>query len=288
MKHMHSLASRMVRVVWSGILAFGLTVLAGGIWSALILINLVTSPAIPWAVVVMALVLWLMWQYLDGKWWPASTSQARHRNLRGRPVSPQVFAWTLVAGVLSIVALAGFWIVLFQLVKAPGNVLPDLSRYPPLTVALVLVMASLVGALTEEAGFRGYLQVVLEREFGGPAAIVIASLAIAPGHAMTQGFVWSTLLFYLFVDVMFGVMAYLTQSILPGIVAHTIGLLTFFTLVWPHDAGRRLASAGGADAWFWGHAAQAIIFTVLAILAFRHLAKVTEYEHVSQTSNAAL
>ena len=32
----------------------------------------------------------------------------------------------------------------------------------------------------------------------------------------------------------------------------------------------------GADPWFWIHVAQALIFTVLAILAFRHLAKVTE------------
>ncbi len=274
MKRMRSLSSRILTVIWSGILALLLTVFAQAIWSVLLITNLVTSPAIPWAVVVMALLLWLIWQYLNGKWWPASTSGARRRRLRARPISREVFIWACVAGMLSIVALTGFWIVLFQLVKVPGNKLPSFSSYPWLTVVFVLVMASIVGAVTEEAGFRGYLQVVLEREVSGPAAIVITALAIAPGHGLTQGFVWPTLLFYFFVDVMFGAIAYLTKSILPGIVVHTIGLLTFFILVWPHDATRRLVSEGGADTWFWIHVVQVLIFTPLAILAFRQLAQV--------------
>jgi membrane protease YdiL (CAAX protease family) len=103
-----------------------------------------------------------------------------------------VFLWALAAGILAIVALSGFWIVLFQLVQSPGNALPEFSRYPWLTVALTLVMAALVGAVTEEAGFRGYFQSFLERELSAPAAIVIAALALAPGHGLTQGFVWST------------------------------------------------------------------------------------------------
>jgi len=143
-------------------------------------------------------------------------------------------------------------------------------------VVFVLVMASIVGAVTEEAGFRGYLQVVLEREVGGPAAIVIASVVIAPGHGLTQGFVWPTLVFYFFVDVMFGVTAYLTKSILPGIAVHAIGLLAFFTLIWPHDAARRLISESGADIWLWMHVVQVLVFTPLAILAFRRLAQVVD------------
>ena len=51
-----------------------------------------------------------------------------------------------------------------------------------------------------------------------------------------------------------------------------LGDVTFFTLVWPYDATRRHVGEGGADAWFWIHAAQAVLFTVLAIFAFRGLA----------------
>jgi len=273
---MRSLTRRISMVAWSVILALFLTIFTQGIWSVLLITNLEINPAIPWAVIVMASLLWLIWQYLSGRWWPVSTSEARRSYLRAKPIPREVFTWAFVAGMLSIMALTGFWIVLFQLVKVPGNALPDFSSYPMLTVVFVLVMASIVGAVTEEAGFRGYLQVVLEREVGGPAAIVIASLVIAPGHGLTQGFVWPTLLFYFFVDVMFGVTAYLAKSILPGIAVHAIGLLTFFTLVWPHDAARHLVSESGADIWLWMHVVQVFVFTPLAILAFRRLARVVD------------
>jgi len=266
---------RILSVVWTGLFALVLALGVGGLWSVLLAINLTTSPAIPWSVAVMGLLLWLMWQYLGGRWGPKSTSEARRRNLRSTPLPSPVLAWALAAGGLSIVALVGYWIVLFRLVKVQGNVLPDFSIYPPLTVALVLVMASLVGALAEEAGFRGYFQGTLERELRSPLAIVISSLVIAPGHAFTQGFLWPTMLWYFFVDMMLGGLAYLTKSIVPSVVVHAAGLLVFFTLVWPQDPQRRLVWDTGADGWFWLNAAQAVIFTVLAILAFLRLERIT-------------
>jgi membrane protease YdiL (CAAX protease family) len=121
-------------------------------------------------------------------------------------------------------------------------------------------------------GIRGYLQGALERTLPAPVAILIAALVLAPGHALTQGFVWSTVLFYLLVDFAYGATAYFTNSIYPGVVAHAVGLMVFFLLIWPHDATRRLVSAGGADAWFWLHVLQAAGFGALAIAAFVRLA----------------
>jgi membrane protease YdiL (CAAX protease family) len=187
-----------------------------------------------------------------------------------------VFAWALVAGGLSIVSLTGCWIVLFQLVAVHGNPLPDFSQYPILTVALVIGMASLVAATAEEAGFRGYLQGILEQRFGGPLAILIAALVMEPGHGLTQGFAWPTLFFYLIVDVMFGTTAYLTKSILPSLCIHTIGLVIFFSMVWPNDPTRRLVRISGPDTWFWMHVAQAMIFAVLAIVVFKHLGSLAD------------
>jgi membrane protease YdiL (CAAX protease family) len=190
-------------------------------------------------------------------------------------VAAPVFAWALIAGGLSIISLTGLWIVLLRLVKVHGNPLPDFSQYPLYTVVLVIGMASLVAAIAEEAGFRGYLQGILEQRARGPVAILITALAIAPGHALTQGFAWPTILFYLCVDAMLGTTAYLTNSILPSIVIHAVGLVVFFSLIWPNDPTRQLVESSGADAWFWIHVAQTIIFAVLAILAFRQLARVT-------------
>jgi membrane protease YdiL (CAAX protease family) len=264
-------------ISWVGyaLLAVILTLAVGGVWAALLGVNLATTPALPWAVVAMAPILSLLWRYAGGAGWPRRTAATRHRNRRAHPVPLPVFAWALLAGALSIIALIGLWIVFSQVVTMPGNPLPDFSRYPRLTVALVLVTASLVAALAEEVGIRGYVQSGLERRFSPPVAIMIAAMAIAPGHGLTQGFAWTTLLFYFLVDVTFGVSAHLTDSILPGMVVHGVGILIFFALIWPHDATRRSVREGGADGWFWIHVAQAIIFALLAVVAFARLAKVT-------------
>lgn len=181
----------------------------------------------------------------------------------------------MLAGVLSIVALAGYWIVTFQLVQMPGNVLPDFSKCPMLTVVLALVMASLVSPITEESAFRGYCQMILEGEFRGAVAVLISSILFALAH-VTQGFLWPKLLVYFLAGVMFGVMAYLTGSILPGIAVHIVADLTFFALVWPYDTKRQLVWKVGADRWFWLHMLQAIIFTALAVIAFRRLASLRD------------
>jgi membrane protease YdiL (CAAX protease family) len=279
---MGPLSSKIRALAWSALLGFVITVFGAGVWAMLATVNLASTPAIPWSVPLMAVLLLLMWQYLSGKWWPRGTSSARRLCLRANPVPGPVFAWAQVAGVLSLVALAGYWIALSQLVKMPGNAVPDFSKYPLLTVVLTIGMASLAAPLTEEPAFRGYCQVILERQFRAPTAVIISSIFFAVVHGPTQGFLWPKLLVYFLVGVMFGTTAYLANSILPNIPVHFVGLLIFFTLVWPRDASRRLIAENGADAWFWIHLVQAVVFTVLAILAYVRLAK------IAQEANAAL
>ena len=275
MRSTRSFPGKLVMVAWSAILAFLVLAFGQGVWGVLLVTNLKTHPAIPWAVPVMAVVLWVMWKYLGGSWWPRSTSEARRRCLRSNRVPGPVLAWSLLAGLLSMGALAGYWIVVFQLVRMSPNVLPDMSQYPWLTTALVIMMASLVSPITEEAAFRGYCQVILEREFAAPLAVSISSVFFALAH-LTQGFFWPKLFVYFLVGMVFGVTAYVTQSTVPAIPVHIIGDVTFFTLVWPHDAARRLVWDGGADPWFWIHVAQAVLFTGFAIAAFLRLAKVSK------------
>jgi membrane protease YdiL (CAAX protease family) len=256
------------------LLAFTITTLAGGIWSVLLVFNLQSSPAVAWSIPVMALLLWEAWSYLGGKGWPRSTSAARRCYLRANCVPACTCFWAWVAGAASVTSLAGYWIVLFQLVKMRPNMLADVSAYPRITVALMIVMASLVAPLMEEAGFRGYFQVALERELRAPLAIVISSLVFALAHGPTQGFLWPKLLFYFLVGLAFGATAYLTNSTLPAIPVHFAGLLIFFTLIWPHDAARPLVLETGTNNWFWIHMAQAIIFAAIAVWTFQRLARV--------------
>lgn len=273
---MTPLARRILMDIGLWALAFALTALAGGVWTALLALNLSVSPAIPWAVVVMGALLWALWRYLGGAWPSHATAEARRRSLRARRVSGAALAWALTAGLLAIVALAGLWIALFQVAGLPARALPDYSRYPLLTVALALVMASLVNAVVEEAVFRGYFQGALEPQIGGLAAIALTTLVMAPEHALTQGFVWPTLVFYVAVDVMLGAVAYFTQSILPGMLIHFVGLLIFFTLVWPGDRARDLVGRFDATTWLWIHSAQVVVFAALAIFAFARLARLAQ------------
>ena len=279
-----SFATRALSIIGFGVLAFAITILAGGIWSALLVTNLQRSPAVPWSVPVMGLLLWLMWSYLGGKGWPQSTSDARRHYLRANRRSARTNLWSFAAGVLSVVALAGYWIVLFRLVKMPPNALPDVSSYPRMTVALMILMGSLVAPFMEEAGFRGYFQVALEREFRGSVAVAVSSLVFALAH-FAHGILWPKLLVYFLVGVAFGATAYLTNSTLPAIVPHIIGDLTFFTLVWPHDAARRLVFDSGTDIWFWIHVAQAIVFTLLAVSAFQRLARESRQDALWGSTN---
>ena len=52
-----------------------LNVAVNGVWTALLIANVRTTPAIPWAVLAMAIILSLLWQYLNGRWAQAKTSE---------------------------------------------------------------------------------------------------------------------------------------------------------------------------------------------------------------------
>jgi membrane protease YdiL (CAAX protease family) len=244
-------------------------------WGALIVANAITTPAIPWSVAVMTIVLVVVLLYLGGRWGPPSTADWRRAHLRARLVSGRVMGWALLAGTLALVALVGLWIVLVELTKVGGNpTIPSSNQVPPLALGLMLIMGSFVSSLTEEAAFRGYAQVTLERVLGGVGAVAISSLYFMLWHGPTQGFQWSKLLFYFLVGVVFGTIAFLTRSTVPAWPIHLAGDLIFFFLIWPQDATRRYILRDGADAWFWVYAAAAVIFIALAVLAFRRLAVV--------------
>jgi membrane protease YdiL (CAAX protease family) len=269
-------------VLWFGLLGLGISLFAGAVWAALGLTNLKTSPAIPWSVPAMALLLWFMWRYLSGIGPPKSTAEIRRHLLRANPVSGPAFTWSLIAGFLSIAALAGYWSLLYQIVKMPGTILPDYSMYPLYTVVLGILMGSLVSPFAEESGFRGYFQVVLESRYRAPVAIAVSSAVFGLAHIPTHP--WPTAIVFFLVGIVFGVTAYLTQSILPGIAVHIVGDATFFIFVWPHDSEHHLIWQGGPDSSFWLAVTQALVFTALAIAAFFRLARETHSDR--QTSTA--
>jgi membrane protease YdiL (CAAX protease family) len=260
----------LVHALWCGFAGLLISLSAAAVWTALIVLNLRSNPRIPWSVPAMALVLWGMWRYWGGAGWPRRTAEVRRRYRRANPISGPTFLWSLLTGVSGIIALAGCWIVFFNLFRMRPNSIPDMSAYPALTVYSMLIMGSLVSPFSEETGFRGYSQLMLERDFRPATAAIIASVFFAAGH-INHGFLWPKLLIYFLVGVTFAAIATLTNSIVASIPVHIIGDMVFFFFVWPHDAARHLVWESGADTWFWIHVAQALIFTLLTLLAFRRL-----------------
>jgi len=99
---MSILGRKISAVLISAVLAF-LILLAGQIpWSLLLSITFRNRPsAVPWSVAAMAIVLWLIWQYLGGKGWPRSTSETRRRYLRANRVPAKPYVLALFSGILS-------------------------------------------------------------------------------------------------------------------------------------------------------------------------------------------
>ena len=105
--------------------------------------------------------------------------------------------------------------------------------------------------------------------FPGPTAALIAAIvfAILP-HPPAHSALWPRLVFYFLSGATFATMAYLVNSIQPGIVIHLLGDLMFLTLVWPHDETRPLLDQSSPNLWFWIHIVQVIFFAAVSLIAF--------------------
>jgi membrane protease YdiL (CAAX protease family) len=258
-------------ILLSALAAVLLTIVVSGVWSGLLAANLQVRPDMPWSAFAMLIVLTALWWWLRGGRVRSPAAKARRINLRDEPLPFSFATWAVFSGLIALVGLVSFWIVIHQLIPAPARSQADYSRRSVFMTVTSFTTAAVSGALAEEAGFRGFLQGAMERRGFGPLAILIAALGIAPLHALTQGFVRPTMLFYICVDLMLGTLAYLTKSIRPGIIVHAIGLFIFFSFVWPNDGRRRLVWRDGADTDFWINVAVTVTFAILAGLAILRL-----------------
>ena len=270
------LRNRIFALARTALVALAIAFVPQGLWSALIVVNLRTSPTIPWAVGVMAVLLLVVARYLAARRGPLRTSETRHRPPRATIVSQSLLKWSWLAGTCAVVALVGYWIILASLVRMPGSVLPDLSAFPWWTAGLAVAAGAAISPLCEQAGLWGYWQVALERDYSGPTAVIVTAMvfAVLP-HPPVHTALWPKWIFFFLAGLTFSTMAYLTDSILPGLAVHGVALLMFFVIVWPYDPQRRLILEAGTDGWLWTHVAQAAIFSVLAGWAFRRLRQVS-------------
>ncbi|MDB5493248.1 MAG: hypothetical protein JWP86_585 [Phenylobacterium sp.] len=256
----------------AALISVAITAYGQGLWGPLVIANLRLEPQIPWAAPTMAVLLAGLLLYLSGRGWPAGTSATRRRLLRWNPMPLATFGLAVGAGVLGLAAFGGVWIATSDLVHIPAGVQPSMSGVPLPTAISFLIMGSLAAPLSEEAAFRGYAMGILERAWkNAPAAVIGSSVLFAAVH-FPQGLDPLKLSLYFLAGVIFATVAYLTNSLFAAMVAHGAGDVLGFTVLWPHD--QHPHAMGSGDPLFIPALVAVAIFTPLAILAFRRLAKV--------------
>jgi membrane protease YdiL (CAAX protease family) len=261
-------------VAGAGAIAFAITAIGQGLWGVMAIANVELSPAIPWAPLLMPIVLAGLAAFLCGRAGPKAGRANRRALVPLAPVSAKAWTWALLAGFAGIIALAALWTVLASIVHTPPNVLPDTHGLPLQTLLPMLLVSIVAAPLTEEIAFRGYAMGLIGRRFGPTATIVLSSLLFAAAH-LTQGAYASKLIVYFLVGLALAATVWRTGSLLPAAVVHSFGDLVFFTLVWPHDAGRRLITDGGFDIGFCVSLAVLAVFSGVWFVAFRLLIRVT-------------
>lgn len=254
--------------------ALVITAVGQGVWGGLAYANLATTPAIPWAPLMMAALLALLIGVLSGRIGPRRGAAARRALLPLKAVPAAAWTWSLVAGACGIAALAGLWITLGELTRMRPNLLPSIAGVPKPTVIAFLIMGIIAAPLSEEAGFRGYAMGLVRRVMPDAWALFVVSILFALVH-LTQGLYPTKLLVYLLAGLMFGYTAWRTGSLLPAMVVHSAADLTFFTLVWPGDAHRPHVTLASAGQVFWLQAGLTLALAALALFAYARLAAVT-------------
>lgn len=253
-----------------------------GPWALLVAANLKHGSAVPWAVLPTALYLWLFWHYVRGAGWPRSTAEARRTGSRVHRLSDDVWGTALLAGGVGIVGVLVLQNVLGRMVTLPEQRDIDPSGYPALTVAAWAVMSALVAGITEEVAFRGYLQRPIERRHGPVVAILVTGTMFGLVHFTHPEVTLALLPFYMAIAAVYGMLAYLTGSTLPGIVLHAggnmfaaIGLFAMGRSEWGASSGPdALIWSTGPDASFWLSLAMLVGTAAVTVMAFRELARV--------------
>ncbi len=222
-----------VRAVVIGFLVFAI---AGSlVWTALL-----SFLPPPWPFLAMAAVLVVYVQYLRGRWWPGSTVEFKRTNFRATRMPVRVWIWSLLAAVFLVLIIQSSLVVTFRIVEFPAEAWSlgfDFGGTAAWVAWSFVVVAAATAAITEEVGFRGYMQVPLENRYGPGAAITIVSVVFLVSH-LHQAWAPLVLIHVFGASVLWGILARVSGSLIPGIISHTLVDVVNFSYWWTDLAGR--------------------------------------------------
>jgi membrane protease YdiL (CAAX protease family) len=247
-------------------------------------LNLQIGVTVPWSALPIALYLWAYWQFIGGRWGASATAAKRRERLRANQLSPRMWGASLAAGLIGFAALVALLAFAARLVSLPAaSPIVTPSGMPLVTALSLIVMASIVAGVTEEAAFRGYMQSPIERRYGLAIAVLVNGTLFGLLHFPTHpaDVLWM-LPYYVAVSAVYGGLTWAANSILPALVLHAGGDIVVLIRWWL--TGRPEWQIGsivpplvwdsGIDAHFVSTASASVVLvaaTVGAYLAVRRL-----------------
>jgi membrane protease YdiL (CAAX protease family) len=143
--------------------------------------------------------------------------------LRANSLSNEAWGAAMAAGLLGLISLVLFSGLLNRIVKLPLQDVSEMANIPFISVFFMIIMGSVVAGVVEESAFRGYMQKPIEQKHGPVLAIVITGIIFSLMHYSHAETTLALMPFYFFVATIYGVLAYITNSILPGMILHAAG-----------------------------------------------------------------
>ena len=267
-------------VLRSILIGFGVTTLGVVIWGLMVM-----SIPLAWSFAPMGAILILYWMYFSGKWNPSNTKVFRRFCMRDTKLKRPVWIWGLVAAFFIFILWHSYLILTFRIVEFQPEIFKifrDINTAPSWTSWSLILMGSLVAGICEEIGYRGYLQTPLEQKHGPVAGISITSLVFVVIH-LHQAWASGPVLVQLFVtSFMIGYLAYATNSLIPGIIAHVTLDIINFSYWWSDVIGtfeRKPISMTGVDNHFIITVMVVLLSTILFIVAIRKLLKLKSNDY---------
>lgn len=256
-----------VRAVVVGLLVLQI---GGAVPGILLVTSLKRSPEVPWFLPATGVWLWFFWRYVKGWGWPAATARMRQADLRGRSLSGRVWFWSLLAGALGMASVMALVFVTSRFGNLPEKAYEapfDVSTYPWWTVLSIFLSIAGTAGVVEESAFRGYMLSAIARRHGWIAGIAIVAAVFYIAHLSHAYATAAFLPFFLAYSALHGLLVYLTRSILPSIIIHSVADF----IVVPIQFG---VIAVPSESRFVTHGGLSIALALAAIPAFWRLAAI--------------
>lgn len=234
----------------------GITVYAIGSYSSLVAVSVLPFP---FSLILLGLMLFLYLGYFSGRFvkkGPLSVS-FRIENFRSIRLSKGVWLWGVLAALLFVVVQQSMFVVTFRIFEyKPEVMLTFQSQIRDLPRELwwfYAIVSALIAGISEEVGFRGYMQVPMEKKYKPWIANTIVSVVFLLFH-LNQGWAEPSMYGFLFLSsILIGMLVMASNSLIPGIIAHFAVDIFNFSYWWSNLAGEfkyRPIAETGIDAHF--------------------------------------